>query len=118
MPYQHPPPRMEVDITQAVPSDTDQMASLWCESFEAENSNLTQLMYTGANLFAQRWLKNIIRAHIDSADNRFAICYNPDLTNPYEEGITEPQIEEEENLTYGWISVGIDEGSYSPSPCT
>lgn len=110
MPPRHTPQRMEVDIIQAVPSDTDQMASLWVETLEVENSKLTQLVYAGADMFAQRWLRNIISAHVDSKDNRFAICYNLDLTNTYEEG-TEPGIEEEENLTHGWISVGIVPGA-------
>lgn len=99
------PQRMEVDIIQAERTDADQMASLWVEAFEAENSKFTQLMYAGVDLLAQPMLKDILRKQVTTEGNKFVICYNLDLGTRFEED-WHPE-EEEENITYGWISVGI-----------
>lgn len=95
---------MEVDLIQAVSSDTDQMASLWVEAFEAENSNLTQLMYAGVDMLAGPMLENILTAEVNSEDTIFVICYDLNLGTAYEEDW--PPVEELANTTFGWISVG------------
>lgn len=69
------PERMEVDIIQAIPSNAHQMASLWVEAFEAEDSKLTQLMYAGVDLLARPMLEDILTAHVGSEDNKFVICH-------------------------------------------
>ncbi|KAF6230065.1 hypothetical protein HO133_004404 [Letharia lupina] len=97
--------RLEIEIDRAETSEIVGMYAIFGEAFPFENPKLARVMYAGSDPGPA--VEDILKTYLHSEYNRFMIAYDVTQGLVPDPGCEMEGVDEDEGMSYGWISVGL-----------